>query len=308
MMLRLIVTTKCIVAIAIAVLAVSPRLPDNRPLFNFGYPCISLGGRLTHRFRLLVVIMLVLHVARSLVADLYVPYLGTQLVLGVLETFSASFGVLYTPYLLQVWLLGRINIGGRPGDNLKTWWIAITSISIVAGVLADTVSLHFWALKKVANVISVYPVWTTLQKYNSVTMLGGPYPGRGTVLSQLVSHCEIFVLLSNLADIGQEMVMFAVASGYYPDVYATSVTDGGTKQSHNDSVLMMLMLAIRHTSGFAAWIRILCHSILLNVLDEQCFISEHTTTDDDAEGAEGNHLVTTLVAPLGNRLNSKARP
>jgi len=289
MVLTMIVATKGIVATALAAIIVSPRLPDDRPF--------RLGGRLTNRFRLLVVILLLLHLARSIVVEFAKSFIGTQFVLGVLEMVGASFGVLYMPYLLQVWLSTRINVG-RPGDNLKTWWLAITSISIVAGVLSDTVSYHFWALKKVANVISVYPVWKTLQVYNSVTMLGGPYPGRGTVLSQLVSHCEIFVLVINLADVCQQLVL---ASGY-------------TKEDNeNQDSLVMFLLAIKHSSGFAAWVRILCHSILLNVLDEQRFISKHTPPaggggdgEDVPQNEEDIGTSSLALLPLINR--SHARP
>jgi hypothetical protein len=289
MVMRTIVAAKEIVAIALTVLAVSPRLPDDRPF--------TLGGKLTNRFRLLVVILLILHLARSTVGEFANQLRGFQILLGVLETVGSSFGVLYTPYILQVWLSSRINVG-RPGDNLKSWWYAITAISVLGGILADTLSYHFWALKKVANAISVYPVWKTLQTYNSVTMLGGPYPGRGSVLSQLVTYCELYVLLANLADICQALVFIM---GWKDD-----------KNEREDSEVAFLV-AVCHSSGFAAWIRLLCHSILLNVLDEQRFVQDHTNSTyspsdahDDDENTVISSTIDTLALPLINRANLRA--
>jgi hypothetical protein len=280
MVLRTIVAAKDIVAVALTVLAVSPRLPDDRPF--------TLGGKLTNRFRLLVVIILILHIARSTVGEFAIHWLGTQILLGVLETIGGSFGVLYTPYLLQVWLSSRINVG-RPGENLKFWWFAITTISVLGGILSETVSYHFWALKKVANAISVYPVWKTLKTYNSVTMLGGPYPGRGSVLSQLVSHCELYVLLTNLADIFQGLVFIA----------------GWKDKNDSQDNEVAFLMALVHSSGFAAWIRLLCHSILLNVLDEHRFVQDHTTSTDSTTKAhdDGNTVINTLALPLMDRPN-----
>lgn len=162
---------------------------------------------------------------------------------------------------------------------------------MVARILSDLISYHFWTLKKVANIISVYPVWKTVKTYNSVTMLGGPYPGRGTVLSQLVSHCEIYVLLANIVDICASLVFMF----------------GWRDPDDLEDNQVAFLKAVRHSSGFAAWVRLLCHSILLNVLDEQCFVTEHTHSPSEPRGSpetgnsDGDDILTLS---LTNRTSS----
>lgn len=86
-------------AVAVTAIAVSPRLPHNPPF--------ALGGKITHRFRCLVVFLMVLHCTRSVVAEMvgYNELFVLQILIGVLETAGSAFGVLYAVSLTELALI-----------------------------------------------------------------------------------------------------------------------------------------------------------------------------------------------------------
>lgn len=172
-----------------------------------------------------------------------------------------------------MWLSGRVNVGRRPGKALQSWIQVIATLSI-AGVLGRIAfGRRFWTLTKIADALSFVPVTRTLHLYNQVTTSQVVrYPGRGSVLSQAVLVMEYFCLAVSCAD-------------------ATSKILGmlGWVTSHQlNSHTSPTMQGVYALYTVAIYTRVLCHSILLNVLDEAYTIGSTSCATNDATGGGDN--------------------
>lgn len=101
--------------------------------------------------------------------------------------------------------------------------------------------------KKIADALSFFPVSRTLNVWNA--MYQGRYPGRGAILSQVVLVAEHYAFFANSCDVLSKTLFIlgnigdsAVNSPFWSGMYTNNL--------------------------FAVYTRILCHSILLNTLDE----------------------------------------
>ena len=102
--------------IAVTALAIVPRMPLDAPW--------TIGGKLSYHFRKLLLVIFAIYMGRHL-------FFPTLLKAGIPKAFSIglmalesvllSFLCLLTPYLLRVWLSGRVNVGRRPGKALEGW-------------------------------------------------------------------------------------------------------------------------------------------------------------------------------------------
>ena len=188
-MLPAVEITKRLFILGICAIAVVPRQHIDHSLCSIG------GGPISHSFRKLLLASALLNLFR-----LFCKLLGfhwTATILGIVQIISLTFLCFVTPYVLQTWLASRINLGGgRPGADLMTplYLTAILSISGVA--LSHTMHPNFWALNRLGNVISGFPVMRTLRTYNSVTSLGGHHAGRGNILCQTLLVVEIWFMLT----------------------------------------------------------------------------------------------------------------
>ena len=136
-----------------------------------------------------------------------------------------------------------------------------------------------------ADLLSFIPVTQTLRIYNHVTTSQTKYPGRGSVLSQIVTVGEYYALLGH----GVDLVIRLLG------LFGWIITDAVKfRQTPLAQGLYTNIL-------FAGYFRVLCHSILLNILDEAYIIgvgtsgNHHDDDDDDHDGANNNN-------------NSSARP
>ena len=245
--------------LAVMVIAVAPRMPlDDR---------WSIGGNLSNNFRKLVLAIGLTNLFKNIV--LHDGYDGLSLVLLALEGVSLTFLSLLTPYLLRVWMEERINIpGGRqPGKGLLPWvqaFVVLTSIGVVLRMW--THKMVFWVFKKIADMLSFIPVMRTLQLYNSITTAQVLYPGRGSVLSQIVVVAEYYSLVSNGCDVFVKSLQLLGFLG-------TGI---------NDTVFMR---GIYMNIFYANYTRVLCHSIMLNVLDEAYTIGSSCAPTGSSEEA-----------------------
>lgn len=272
------VTTKSDVSkrmflIVVMVIAIAPRMPLDEPL-----PW-SIGGNLSHSFRKLVLFTGMCSMVRNTV--LKDEFGGLSLVLLAVEGVSVTFLSLLTPYLLRVWIEERINIpGGRlPGKGLMPWVRSFVVLNLV-GVLLRTFThrTELWMFKKLADMLSFIPVMRTLKMYNSVTVGQVRYPGRGSVLTQVVVVAECYALFVNGCDVLSKALEFS------------GLLDAST---FND---MPLMQGLFLNIFYATYTRILCHSIMLNILDEAYTIG--SSGGGGGGGGAGNNGASS---PTANR-------
>uniref|UniRef100_A0A7S1UXN3 Uncharacterized protein n=1 Tax=Grammatophora oceanica TaxID=210454 RepID=A0A7S1UXN3_9STRA len=168
------------------------------------------------------------------------------------ESILISFLCLLTPYLLRVWLSDLVNVpGGRqPGKALSVWVYAVAGLCTVS-ILCELIwkGQAYWVFAKVGDAITFFPVIRTMKIYSGVTTPGGNYAGRGSLLSQLIVVVEYYSLIAQLADI---VVKSLILLGVIVDVKKHAV---------------ILSALYGHTT-IAIFTRVLCHSVLLNTLDE----------------------------------------
>jgi len=190
--------------------------------------------------------------------------------LGVVNQLGNSFLCFLSPYLLQTWLEGRVNIGGRPGANLTTTLYASTALSISAVVFARILHPNFWALRKLGNAISSQPVIRTLKSFNIVTTHGGRHEGRGTIISQTLMVVEYWFAVGNVMC----MIGFILNRG----------------EQEKNTQLDELWSAFRQNSFILDWTRILAHSVFMNQFDEMCLASpQPPRTPSRAPNSEDNN-------------------
>ena len=142
-------------------------------------------------------------------------------------------------------------------------------------------------LTKVADSLSFFPVTRTLTLYNQVTTSRVQYPGRGSALSQVVLVAEYFALMAFTADVASKILGFM----------------GVLTADQLNSTTSPTMAGIYTLNVFAMYTRVLCHSILLNALDEAYVIGSATMSpddinnnkdDDDDDDVEANNNETSF--------------
>ena len=248
---------KRLFVVAVTAIAIMPRMPfDER---------FSIGGNLSNGFRKVVLTVCILNLGRNLAGPLMDK--TTNKFGMVIEAILASFLNLLVPYLLRKWMSERINFPGgrRSAYGLMPWIYAITGLSLMGALPVFMMEgLNLWIFKKIADVISFFPVYRTLKVYNSITTIGGRYPGRGSVLSQVVLVSEFYALIAHSTDV-------LVKALYFVDMI----------ESEKSKLLKGLYL----DNHFALYTRILCHSVLLNVLDE----TYHCHTENSGSGSGSGH-------------------
>lgn len=261
---------KRIFVISVALATVIPRMPLDAPW--------TIGGNLSHSFRKLLLVI---------VADYLLRHTGkgflpgsVNLLMTAIEGVGLSFLSLLTPYLLRKWMADKVNIpGGRrnPGQALMPWvylFIGLSSVGFLLCVTTD--DERFWIIKMVADVLSFIPVMNTLRMYNSITNTQTRYRGRGSVLSQCIEIGEYSALFAHCSDI-------IIRTLGLLDVLPDGFTETALAQGLYANIL------------FAEYLRVLCHSILLNVLDEAYTIGTSSMGPSPSTGTNSH------PAPDGRR-------
>ena len=282
---------KRIFVIAVTAAAILPRMPLDKPW--------TIGGNLSNPFRKLLLVIFCCHMGRFIFIGT-LPHLkpirkAIWTSLDALETVMLGFLSLLTPYLLRVWLSGRVNVGRRPGQVLQGWIKAIAALSMAGAFFRVTVDRKFWLLTKIAGSLSFFPVTRTMTLYNSVTNVRVVYPGRGSILSQVVMVSEYFALFANLADASSKILGLL----------------GLVTQEQLNSKTSPTIAGIYATSLFTMYTRVLCHSILLNVLDEAHTIgysSAAASTDNKNVDTEAGSFVGNPPNPVPSREDSRPGP
>lgn len=236
------VATKLFV-LAVTAAAVAPRMPFDKPW--------TIGGRLSHNYRKLLIVITSLYFSRYFLYGIISITMDRLIV--VTESILLSLLSLLTPYILRVWMSGKINVPGgrRPGKGLEPWIYATAAL----GLLGFCTKLYtgndsWWIWKKIADALSFYPVRQTLIWYNAFITSQARYPGRGSALSQVVMIGEYYALLACAMDITTKILLLL-----------------GILEAEEWSKSVLFISFYKNTV-FAIYTRCLCHSILINVLDE----------------------------------------
>eukprot|EP01083_Nonionella_stella_P023756 65705_1 len=237
----------------------------------------SVGGDLSHSFRKLLLGLIVINFLRLLMKDSSIEHNFVLLrdVLGIVQQLGNSFLCFLSSYILQTWLANVINLGGRPGSNLKPTLYASTVASILAAILARRVHSNFWGLRRFANAISSIPVVQTLKTFNTVTTRGGNHEGRGSILSQTLMTVEYwYVAVQLMSAIGFAM---------------------NREKVDETTQLDELWAAFREASFMLDWIRILSHAIFINQLDELYLTSPPHQSDSKTQPTASSQDLIPLV-------------
>jgi len=236
--------------------SVIPRQPsDNGGVW-------SIGGRLSHNFRKLLLAIVAVNFCRLFLSDDLQKsgtyQLGSDL-LGVVEITGLTFLCFLTPYVLEVGL-SHYNKGIRPGEDLKLPLFLAAFLSLLGVVLSRDVHPNFWALKKLANATTGPPVIKILKSYNKFTTAKSH--GRGFVFSQTMLVIEYW----------QVIVQLCCAAAY-------ALNHNNAIGSEEETVWDRTLQAARSIAFAADWTRVLMHAIFLNQLDE----TYHSSIFDDEE-------------------------
>lgn len=248
----------------------------------------SIGGNLSHSFRKLLAASVVLNLFR-LATKLYGHARLLADLLGILQAVSLSFLCFLTPYILQSWMVTRINIGGRPGANLLGALYGNGILSILGVVLCRIVHPNLWCIKRLGNVISAPPILSTLKMYNSVTSIGGHHNGRGTVMAQTLVVAEYWYVATQL------LCFVGLALDRH-------------NGDQDDTSWDYCLKAFRDIAFVSDWTRVCVHGIFINLLDELYLSSGpatsaqrgSTTTDGNSTPdlqEEGLALVLSAKVP-----------
>ena len=182
--------------------------------------------------------------------------------LGVVEVVGVTFLCMLTPYLLQQQLSAIINVGSE--YKLMPWIFIVSIFSIGAMVLPNA-----WFLKKIGNALSGVPVILTMRLYDSVVCADSVHRGRGNILSQTLVMVEYWHIMTQLL----------CAIGYA--FYNYDDNDVIIKNLPNPQMFSLLK-AFKGIAFPSDWIRLFCHSIMLNRIDE---ISHYSSTTSSAQAA-----------------------
>lgn len=254
---------KLLFLLFVTLATVVPRMPLDDPW--------TIGGNLSNSFRKILLVSTASYVLRNLVfGKKSLNGYGESIILSLqaIEGVMLCFLSLLTPYLLLKWLSSRINLGRRsPGQILQPWIVlfaALNSLAVAARII--TGNPNYWIFKKLADTLSFFPVMKTLKLYSQVTHCQTRYSGRGSVLSQMVYVAEYFALVMNGLDTSSKIFVFL------------GVLSSETLKS-------VELKGMYGTNSYASYSRILCHGILLNVLDEAYIIGISSTSGGTTEDA-----------------------
>lgn len=252
---------------------VTPRMPFDPPF--------SIGGQLSSSFRKFMIAIVTIQLLRN-----YLPVSkNVNYCLQAMEGILNCLQSLLTPYLLRVWLKGVRNFPGSqsPGLGLMPWLYANNCLTITGVVLRIwTGDKKMWIFKKVADAISFIPVYQTLGMYNQFqTGQAVRYPGRGTMLSQIVMCGEFYALFAHSTDIGIKLLLMG---GIDPKMEKMNLVKG-----------------LYADNTFAVYSRLLCHSILLNTLDEMSGMYEIRTTEGNASTSTAADEASTTNTRTSNK-------
>lgn len=204
-----------------------------------------------------------------------------------LEGVCFSFLSLLTPYLLRKWMVDKVNIpGGRrnPGQALQPWvhlFIGLSVMFCLLNILSND-NRHTWILKKMADILSFIPVTQTLRLYNHVTTSQTSYPGRGSVLAQVVFVGEYYALFGHSADL---IIRTLGLLGWIADPHVFRKTP--------------LAQGLYANILFAGYFRVLCHSILLNILDEAYILGTGSAACNSDNVETGNSYASSSTRHRG---------
>jgi hypothetical protein len=239
------------------------------PRHHIDREAMSIGGNLSHSFRKLLVASVGLNLLR-LAAKLHGHVRLFADILGCLQSVSLSFLCFVTPYILQTWLVTRINIGGRPGANLLPALYGTAIFSILGVILCRVIHPNLWCLKRLGNVCSGLPVLKTLGMYNSVTSVGGHHHGRGTIMSQTMVAVEYWYIVAQL------LCVIGLAFDKHEKVENYSQWD-------------YCLEAFRDIAFVSDWTRVCFHGVFMNLLDEMYSISASSSTCSANNGHSTNN-------------------
>ena len=230
----------------------------------------SIGGNLSHSFRKLLLASVILNLCR-LFAKLngHVRLLAD--ILGILQVVSLSFLCFLTPYVLQTWMVQRINIpGGKPGSNLIGPLYGAGILSILGVVLCRVVHPNLWCIKRLGNLVSAPPILHTMQMYNSLTSVGGlHHDGRGTISGQTLVIVEYWHVVTQLLCV----------LGFALDKHHASEED----YSQWDYCLK----AFRDIAFVSDWTRVCVHGMFINLLDEMYLTSGTSSSPRGTTSSSG---------------------
>lgn len=255
------------------------------PRHHIDREATSIGGNLSHSFRKLLVASVGLNLIR-LAAKLQGQVRLFADILGMIQAISLSFLCFLTPYILQTWLVARINIGGRPGANLLPPLYATATFSALGILLCRTVHPRMWFLKRVGNIISGPPVLKTLTMYNSVTSVGGHHHGRGSIMSQTMMVAEYWYIITQ----------FLCVLGLAFDKH---------EPKENYTQWDYCLEAFRDIAFVSDWTRVCFHGVFINQLDEMYMTSASSapssantyTAASSSRDEEERGLAMTNITP-----------
>lgn len=227
---------------------------------------LSIGGNLSHSFRKLLAASVGLNLFR-LAAKLHGHARLFADLLGILQALTLSFLCFLTPYVLQTWLVGRINIGGRPGHNLLLPLYATGILSTLGVILCRVVHPNLWLLKRLGNVISGPPVLRTLGMYNSVTSAGGHHHGRGSIMGQTMVVVEYWYIATQL------LCVLGLAFDKRVNEQAYTQWDYCLK-------------AFREIAFVSDWTRVCFHGVFINLMDEM-YLTSASTSNPSSPSSQG---------------------
>lgn len=264
----------------VAVVILVPRTPKSS-----GF----IGGDLTAPFRKAVFCIVLMNVFRSVCFDdrrfresipadqakSSTEELATlaYYTLTSIESIFTAFLKLLMPYLLQCQLSEVINI--NPGRNLKPWLIAILLMN-VTGIFGALYHPNLWAIKRLGDALGTVPVIKTLQLFRRVnTTRGG-----NTITIRSVEVLEWYSLC----------ITVAAAIGYLLDDHQSS-----------------LSMAVRVSSIFVSWARLMFHGLLLNVMDEAIEIATNAPSQPTAPDRNESPVDLADAAIESGRLLVRSR-
>lgn len=263
--------------LAISFIVIFPRMPFDSPW--------SIGGHLSNPFRRLLLVKHGLGLLEWIQPTREIKNIFKYLSWS-LSSILTAYCSLLTPYLLRRYLVSSSNRNIRslpapyyqPGFGLQPWMYAIAVLILMGCYLRImTGNDVYWILKKVGDSLSVVPVYQTLALYEQrqqqpttsqpSNVRFRPYTW--SVPSQLIMSAEFVDLVTHLIAIGKKILLFTHATTReHPWVV-------GSSDSH---------VYVQH-------LRILCHGIFLNQLDEQSNYSYYCG-DEDATQRETEAFAT----------------
>ena len=200
-------------------------------------------------------------------------------ILGIIQVVSLSFLCFLTPFVLQTWMVRRINIpGGKPGSNLIGPLYGSGLLSILGVILCRTVHPNLWFIKRLGNIVSTPSILQTMKMYNSLTSVGGHHEGRGTITGQTMVIVEYWHLITQLLCV----------IGFALDKRHTN-NDGDNSQWDN------CLKAFRDIAFVSDWTRVCVHGMFINLLDEMYLTS--TSSSGGATGGNNTSSSSTWSSP-----------